>query len=197
MGWLPCPQAQAERALCPRRLQHVRNQRHQRHRLLQRQTSTGYERGIQRKFGLFNLASYGDTSFWGFAQGSNGGNADTPCVPDGSSPCSTGGGALGGVRANGILAPNTFANIPIATQITSSEVNRWFLALDQSFEAAAFHLYAAYQHFDANIDLITGDVTCPASSARAANCRSAGNLSKVTESLDSFDVFYTGGRLYF
>jgi len=27
-------------------------------------------------------------------------------------------------------------------------VNDWFIALDQNFEAAVFHLYAVYQHFD-------------------------------------------------
>ena len=96
--------------------------------------------GIQRKFGLFGLEQYGETAFWGgygqvndgFAQGSNGGNPATICAP--GSFCSAGGGALGGVRANGILPAGTFANIDTPVQITGSEVNRWFLALDQDFE---------------------------------------------------------------
>jgi predicted porin len=159
--------------------------------------------GIQRKFGLFNLASFGDTSFWGgfgqvndgFAQGSNGGGANNPCSPgDTPSSCSSAGGSpggnLGGVPANGILKGGTFANIPVPTQITGSEVDRWFLALDQSFEAAAFHLYAAYQHFDADVSLVT---RCES----ATTCTSFGKLRQVPESIDSFDVFYTGGRLYF
>jgi hypothetical protein len=132
--------------------------------------------GIQRKMG--GLGAFGDTSFWGgfgqvndgFGQGSNGND-----------------GNLGGVPANGVLKPGTFVNIGVPVEITGSEVNRWFLALDQSFEAAAFHLYAAYQHFDANIDLVTRDLTV---SPR-------GKLKGVAESIDDFDVFYTGGRLYF
>jgi hypothetical protein len=62
--------------------------------------------------------------------------------------------------------------------------------LDRSFEAAAFHLYAAYQHFDADVSLVT---RCESSTT----CNSFGKLRQVPESIDSFDVFYTGGRLYF
>jgi hypothetical protein len=152
--------------------------------------------GIQRKFSLFGLDSYGDTAFWGgygqvndgFAQGSNGGNTDTPCTP--GSFCATGGGPLGGVRANGILPVGTFANIDTPVQITGSEVNRWFLALDQSFESAAFHLYAAYQHFDADVSLVTRNVVCEPA------CK-FGKLRNVPERIDDFDLFYTGGRIYF
>ena len=153
--------------------------------------------GIQRKMG--GLGAFGDTAFWGgfsqvndgFAQGSNGGiNATSPCVPgETTSQCSAGGN-LGGVPANGILKGNTFANILVPTQITGSEVNSWFLALDQSFEAAAFHLYAAYQHFDASLSLVT---RCESST----ECNTFGKLRHVPESIDDFDVFYTGGRLYF
>ena len=96
-------------------------------------TAWDVQGGIQRKFGLFGLETYGETAFWGgygqvndgFAQGSNGGSPDTPCIPTvGSSSCSTGGGALGGVRANGILPVGTFANIDEPVQITGSEVTR-------------------------------------------------------------------------
>ena len=59
--------------------------------------------------------------------------------------------------ANSILMPGTFANVDIPTEMTGSEVDRWFLALDQGFESAAFHLYVAYQHFDADINLVTRD----------------------------------------
>jgi hypothetical protein len=149
--------------------------------------------GIQRKMPFIGLASFGETSFWGgfgnvhdgFAQGSNGGNPSDPCVPGGGS-CSPGGN-LGGVPANGILKAGTFANINFATQITGSDVDRWFLAFDQSFESAALHLYAVYQHFTPDITLVTRDpVFSP-----------DGKLKRVGESLDDFDVFYTGGRMYF
>jgi hypothetical protein len=80
--------------------------------------------------------------------------------------------------------------------MTGSEVNRWFLAFDQGFESAAFHLYVAYQHFDADINLVTRDgVSC--SPNNNLNCKSFGKLRNVPESLDNFDLIYSGGRIYF
>ena len=129
--------------------------------------------GIQKKW-----FAPGETAFWGgYAQ-----------VNDGWAPGSNGnGGNLGGIPADSILKPGTFVNIDVPVEITGSEVNRWFLAIDQGFESAAFHLYAAYQHFDANLDLVTRDLTVSPN----------GKLKGVGESIDDFDVFYTGGRLYF
>jgi hypothetical protein len=151
--------------------------------------------GIQRKLPVLGLASFGETAFWGgfgnvhngFAQGSNGGNPSDTCVPgEAASSCSPGGN-LGGVPANGILKGGTFVNINVPTQITGSDVDRWFLAFDQSFEAAALHLYAVYQHFTPDISLVTRD---PSVSPN-------GKLKRIGEPLDDFDVFYTGGRIYF
>jgi len=47
-----------------------------------------------------------------------------------------------------------------------------------------------YQHFDASVDLVTH---CES----ATFCTSFGKLRNIPESIDNFDVFYTGGRLYF
>jgi predicted porin len=156
--------------------------------------------GIQRPIGA--LAAFGETAFWGgfgqvndgFAQGSNGGGSNV-CLPgDSPTSCSAAGGSpggnLGGVPANGILKGGTFANVLVPTQITGSEVDRWFLALDQQFAAAAFHLYAVYQHFDGSVTLVT---RCES----ATSCTSFGKLRNIPESIDNFDVFYTGGRIYF
>src|SRR5262249_57935280 len=71
----------------------------------------------------------------------------TPVLSPGGSASCLNVGALG-VAANVILPANTFPSTPFATQVTGSDVNDWFIALDQNFEAAAFHLYAVYQHFD-------------------------------------------------
>jgi len=78
--------------------------------------------GIQRKFGLFGLEQLGETAFWGgYGQ-----------VNDGWAPGSNGnGGNLGGVPADSILKAGTFASVNVPTEIVGSEVNRWFLALDQ------------------------------------------------------------------
>ncbi len=143
--------------------------------------------GIQRKFAFLSLDKLGETSFWGgysdvrngFAPGSSGVSGTSPVLcPGGSASCPNV-GALG-VAANMILPKGTFPGIPFATQVTGSDVHDWFLALDQGFESAAFHLYAVYQHFDApTLDLIDS------------------NKERVPLKLDGFDLGYVGGRIYF
>jgi hypothetical protein len=142
-------------------------------------TAWDLQGGIQRRMPWLGLAQYGETSFWGgysdvndgFAPGSNP-NGNQICQPT----CQA--GSLG-VKANMVIPKGNIPGIDIDTQITGSDVNEWFLAVDQSFESAAFHLYAAYQHFEANVSLIDS------------------NRDRVPLSLDDFDVIYTGGRLYF
>jgi hypothetical protein len=113
--------------------------------------------GIQRKFGV--LGTLGDSSFFGgYVQ-----------INDG----------LGGIGANAFLKPLTFPNLPIGTEITGSQVARWYLGFDQAIDSAALHLYAVYQHLTADVDLVDQ------------------NLNRVNEPLDNFDLFYTGARMYF
>ena len=129
--------------------------------------------GIQKKFW-----SPGETAFWGgYGQ-----------VLDGWAPGSNGnGGNLGGVPADSILKAGTFASVGVPTEIVGSEVDRWFLALDQGFESAAMHVYLAYQHFNADMSLVTRD---PSVSPN-------GKLKNVPVSIDDFDLIYSGGRIYF
>jgi hypothetical protein len=103
----------------------------------------------------------------------------TPVLcPGGSASCPNV-GALG-TTANMILPANTFPSIPFVTQVIGSDVNNWFIALDQNLEAAAFHLYAVHQHFgDPTLSLI--DVT----------------KTHVPLKLDGFDLGYVGGPMYF
>jgi predicted porin len=127
--------------------------------------------GIQRRLDFLSLNKLGETSLWGgysdvkngFAPGNSSVSGTTPVLcPGGSASCPNV-GALG-VAANMILPGNTFPSIPFATQVTGSDVNDWFIALDQGFDAAAFHLYAVYQHFDdPTLNLI--DVTSRAAEA--------------------------------
>jgi hypothetical protein len=84
-----------------------------------------------------------------------------------------------GVPANMLLNAFTFPGIGIQTQVTSSDVNEWFIALDQQLSAAAMHIYIAYEHFDADLRLIDA------------------NKNRVPVSLDDFDLIYSGGRIYF
>jgi predicted porin len=132
--------------------------------------------GIQRKIGF--LSSLGDTSLWGgyeeilngLGAGSNGN-----------------GGNLGQIPADRFLKAGTFANVPVPTEITGAEVTRWSLAFDQAIDSANMHLYAVFQHLTPEVDLVTRD---PAVSPNGA-------LKRVGAPLDDFDVFYTGGRIYF
>jgi predicted porin len=142
--------------------------------------------GIQRRTSFLSLDKLGETALWGgfsdvhngFAPGSSSVSGTTPILCPGNASCPDV-GALG-VAANMRLAPGTFPSIPFATQVTGSDVSDWFIAFDQGFEAAAFHLYAVYQHFDdPTLSLI--DI----------------NKNHVPLKLDGFDLGYVGGRMYF
>jgi hypothetical protein len=144
--------------------------------------------GIQRRISLFSLDKLGETSFWGgysdvrngFAPGSSGVSGTTVVLCPSSPSCGPSGVGALGVNALMELPGHTFPSIPFTTQVTGSDVHDWFLALDQSFDAAAFHLYAVYQHFDSpTLSLI--DI----------------NRDHVPLKLDGFDLGYVGGRIYF
>ena len=93
--------------------------------------------GIQRKF-----IELGDSSFFGGFSNINDGI----------------GGAGGATRK---LAVGTFENVNVVTEITGADVSRWYLGYDQAVDAAGtLHLYAVYQHFDADVDLIDFE-SCP------------------------------------
>ena len=77
------------------------------------------------------------------------------------------------------MAAGTFPNLAIDTEITGSEVDKWYLGWDQAIDSAALHLYAVYQHLEPSVDLVDS------------------SLNRVSEPLDNFDLFYTGARIYF
>jgi hypothetical protein len=134
------------------------------------------ELGIQRKLGF--LSPLGDSSFWGGYEE----------ILNGIGGASNGnGGTVSQIPANRFLAAGTFANVPVPTEITGAKVTRWSLAFDQAIDAAQMHLYAVYQHLTPEVDLVTRD---PAVSPN-------GKLKNVGAPLDDFDLFYTGGRIYF
>src|SRR5262249_976989 len=154
-------------------------------------TAWNVQGGIQRNVSWFGLDKLGETALWGgfsdvsdgFAPGSNP-SATTICAP-GAGTCQN--GALGAIPANMKIPANSFPGIGFDTQITHSDVNEWFVALDQQVASAAMHLYFAYQHFTADINLVTRDTRFSPD----------GSLKKVPVSIDDFDLFYSGARLYF
>ena len=88
---------------------------------------------------------------------------------------------------DGEVSAGAFPGIPFKTEITSSETTKWYLAVDQAIDSSALNLYAAYQHIEPEIKLVTRD---PAFSP-------TGTLKNVPIALDDFDVFFMGGRIQF
>lgn len=137
--------------------------------------------GIQRPMGF--LSSLGDTSIWGGFSN----------IHNGIGGASNGDGGNIGFPADRFLKAGTFANVPVATEIVGADVDRWAIAFDQAIDSANMHLFAAYQHLTPDISLVTRDsYTCT-----SKGCETFGKLRNVAAPLDDFDVFYTGGRIYF
>ena len=86
------------------------------------------------------------------------------------------GGAGGPTRRIGAGA---IPGVNEVTEITGSEVAKWYLAADQSIEAATMDLYLVYQHITPSVDLVNSD------------------LDSVAAPLDDFDLVFVGARLYF
>ena len=86
-------------------------------------------------------------------------------------------GGAGGARRN--LAPNSLPGLGIRTEITGSEVDKWYVALDQEVVPGAMNLYIVYQHITPEVDLVDSA------------------LNPVSAPLDDFDLVYSGARIYF
>ena len=84
-----------------------------------------------------------------------------------------------GFSANRSVSPGRIVTVLIPTEATASELNKWYVAVDQAFNSAALNLYAGYQHITPSIDLVDA------------------NLDRVPVALDDFDVFFAGGRIQF
>ncbi|ODA66778.1 hypothetical protein A7A08_02546 [Methyloligella halotolerans] len=81
--------------------------------------------------------------------------------------------------ANRSLAPGTFYNLDIPTEITGSQMDRFYLGYDQSIIEDTVHLYVVYQHYEPEVDLVD--------SSRSA----------VSAPLDDFHLLYAGGYVFF
>ena len=86
-------------------------------------------------------------------------------------------GGAGGSKRN--LAPNALPGLGIRTEITGSEVDKWYVALDQEVVPGAMNLYIVYQHITPEVDLVDSA------------------LNPVSAPLDDFDLVYSGARIYF
>ena len=75
---------------------------------------------------------------------------------------------------------------PVRDQIQLGD-HEMVYCVDQAVDSAALNLFAAYQHIEPEIKLVTRD---PAFSP-------TGTLKNVPITLDDFDVFFMGGRIQF
>ena len=125
----------------------------------------------------FGLDKLGDTSFWGgFSNIHNGIGAGS----------NGDGGNLGQYLLTDILG---LARLPTSRYQRKSlepmSIAGLSLSIRQSIRRAC--IYAVYQHFTPDVDLVTRDTAVSPK----------GKLKDVAAPLDDFDLFYTGGRIYF
>jgi hypothetical protein len=88
---------------------------------------------------------------------------------------------------NGRVAANRIPGIGFDTEITGSETNKWYVAIDQAFDSAALNLFVAYQHITPEISLVTNNLAFSPT----------GKIKNVPIELDDFDVLFMGGRIQF
>ena len=89
------------------------------------------------------------------------------------------GTGLGRIGPTRFLPAGTFDNVTVGTEITGADVDRWAVGVDPVLDSANMHLYAVYQHFTADVDLVDA------------------SLNHVAAPLDDFQLFYSGARIYF
>lgn len=75
------------------------------------------------------------------------------------------------------------ANLAGNVFVTDSEVERWGLGVVQEIDSAAMHLFARWQHTDADIGFVGVD--------------NVGDTHKVGQSFDDWDLFQVGGIIFF
>jgi hypothetical protein len=94
------------------------------------------------------------------------------------------GGNLCGAFAVGSNAGNFCANNAANTlAVTGSEMERWGLGAVQEIDSAAMHLFARWQHQDADIDFLGTNVN--------------GVNGRVSQDFDDWDLFQVGGIIFF
>ena len=86
------------------------------------------------------------------------------------------------------------AALPFSVFVTGSEIQRWGLGVVQEIDSAAMHLFARWQHQEADIDFValTVDFT-PAGIAAGAPF----STHKIGQGFDDWDLFQVGGVIFF
>ena len=84
-----------------------------------------------------------------------------------------------GFNATRSVAPGRIPTVLIPTEMTGSELTKWYIGFDQAIDSAAMNLFIAYQHIQPDVDLVDS------------------TLTNVPVPLDDFDVIFAGGRIQF
>ena len=74
--------------------------------------------------------------------------------------------------------------------ITGSEVERWGLGVVQEIDAAAMHVFARWQHQEADIDFTGVTLSC-----EGTDCDL--NKHHISQGFDDWDLFQVGGIIFF
>jgi hypothetical protein len=79
---------------------------------------------------------------------------------------------------------------PFGVFVTGSEIQRWGLGVVQEIDSAAMHLFARWQHQDADIAFLalTADVTTPNINF---------STHRIRQDFDDWDLFQVGGVIFF
>jgi hypothetical protein len=80
----------------------------------------------------------------------------------------------------------------VDTFVTGSEIQRWGLGVVQEIDSAAMHLFARWQHQEADIDFTGFNVT-----GVNADGSLGVNRTKVKQGFDDWDDFQVGGIIFF
>jgi predicted porin len=82
-------------------------------------------------------------------------------------------------RGAGLVAAGRFPGIDFTTEATATEVEKWYLALDQEVIPGAMNIYLGYQHITGELDLVDAA------------------LDPVSAPFHDFDLVFSGARIYF
>jgi len=96
----------------------------------------------------------------------------------GVSTCATVGTVAG-------TSSNNFCTAAVGNQlfVTGSEMERWGLGVVQEVDSAAMHLFARWQHQEADIDFV--------------GTTAAGATTNVNQGFEDYDLFQVGGIIFF
>ena len=82
--------------------------------------------------------------------------------------------------------------------MTGSEVQRWGLGVVQEIDAAAMHVFARWQHQEADVSLTGFQANVDFDRLRpACDCPVTYSKNHVGQSFDDWDLFQVGGIIFF